>query len=102
MNDAGATFLYLVTYDIADDLRRVRVAERLADLGGQRVQRSVFWIRLDGAALAQFRQSMIEVIDDAADSLHWYRTCGNCPGIVANTRAAMLPPLSPEGAGWIV
>lgn len=99
---ANDAFVYLVTYDLRDDSRRVQVAELLLDMGGQRLQRSVFSIAMDAAALVRFQRELGTLLDEDADRLHWYRTCGNCPGIVAHSRAAVLPEGSTEGRAWIV
>ncbi len=96
------TFAYLVTYDVADDGRRVRVAEQLLDLGAKRLQRSVFWLVTDGAGLVRMRRTLAALIDHSFDRVHWYRVCGNCPGIKGRTRAAILPSPSEDAPAWIV
>lgn len=94
-------YTYLVGYDIACNSSRVRFAEALLDLGGLRLQRSVFAVALDGAGVVALRESALGQIDAQTDRVHWYRTCGNCPGVVA-----AVPPLSLagpwEGSAWIV
>ena len=73
--------LYLISYDIPDDTRRVRVADTLKDFG-RRVQYSVFEALLDGALLEQLRHRVERIIDREADSVRIYRLCGECEKVV--------------------
>lgn len=94
-------FAYVVGYDISADAPRVRFAEQLTDLGGRRLQRSVFVVPLDPAGLARLEGVASDLIDPRTDRVHWYRTCGNCPGVLAATPSVSLA--SPDqGASWIV
>lgn len=94
-------FAYVVGYDISADARRTGFAEALVDLGGRRVQRSVFVVPLDAAGLARLEGVASDLIDTRTDRVHWYRTCGNCPGVLAATAPVSLAP--PDGgASWIV
>jgi CRISPR-associated protein Cas2 len=69
--------LMLVTYDVntqdSDGRRRLRrVARACLDLG-QRVQNSVFECEVDPAQWAQLRARLLDEIDEAKDSLRFYR-----------------------------
>lgn len=93
---------YLVAYDVADDARRVAVAELLLDLGASRLQRSVFWLVADDAGLIRMRSQLRRRIDEDVDRVHWYRMCGNCRGVIGQTRAASVPRLTRDPGPWIV
>jgi CRISPR-associated protein Cas2 len=69
--------LYVIAYDIADDGRRVKVAEVLKDFG-RRVQYSVFEARLDAELLERLRQRVCREIDEEDDTVRIYRLCGDC------------------------
>lgn len=69
--------LMLVTYDVSTEdaagRRRLRrVARACLDLG-QRVQNSVFECEVDPAQWARLRAKLINEIDEAKDSLRFYR-----------------------------
>lgn len=98
----SSTFSYLVAYDVADDARRALVADELLDLGATRLQRSAFWLTTDDAGLVRMRSALRSVIDESADRVHWFRTCGNCPGVRGRTRAARLPSPTANEGPWIV
>lgn len=96
-----SVFTYLVGYDIASDSSRVRFAEVLLDLGGRRLQHSVFAVDLDGAGVVALRESALGQMNEQTDRVHWYRTCGNCPGVVASVpQLSLAGPW--EGSAWIV
>jgi CRISPR-associated protein Cas2 len=69
--------LYLISYDIPADKRRLKVARALEG-AGQRVQRSVFECDLSDAQWAQLRRRLMKLIDLQSDSLRVYRICGSC------------------------
>jgi CRISPR-associated protein Cas2 len=73
--------LYLISYDIPDDARRVRIADTLKDFG-HRVQYSVFEALLDGELLGQLRQRVQRIIDEEEDSVRIYRLCGDCEKVL--------------------
>jgi len=68
---------YVISYDIADDGRRYKVAEYLKDIG-QRVQYSVFECDLEPAAVAKTKRDLSLLIDEEADSVRFYRLCFKC------------------------
>jgi CRISPR-associated protein Cas2 len=69
----------MVTYDIADDQRRQRIARALAGYG-ERVQYSVFECRLDERELLQLRHKIAAVADTKCDRIRWYPLCRPCHG----------------------
>ena len=68
--------LTVITYDIADDKRRTRLAKELENYG-QRVQYSVFECDLDEARLDALLAKLYRLVD-SADSLRIYRLCQTC------------------------
>ncbi len=72
----------VITYDIPDDRRRLRVAQLLLDYGS-RVQKSVFEAHLTDTQLETLRTRLRAVLDEQADAVRIYRLCGSCaPRIV--------------------
>ena len=69
--------LYLVTYDIPDDRRRLRLAKTMQDFG-DRVQYSVFECLLDRGLLERLQARINEVICEAEDSVRIYPLCAGC------------------------
>lgn len=69
--------LYLVTYDIPDDRRRLRLAKALKDFGN-RVQFSVFECLLERELMERMRERIFEVICEAEDSVRIYPLCAAC------------------------
>lgn len=68
---------YLVTYDIPDDTRRLRLAKALKDYG-ERVQYSVFECLLDEKLFAAMLERIAKEIDDAEDRVRVYQLCEGC------------------------
>lgn len=64
--------LVLITYDVADDGDRQRLA-RLLKGYGERVQLSVFEAHLDEPALARLRTKARRLINEETDSVRYYR-----------------------------
>jgi CRISPR-associated endonuclease Cas2 len=95
-------FAYLVAYDVTDDACRSQVAELLLDMGGTRLQKSLFSVRLDEAGLVRMQSRAEPLIVESHDKLGWWRTCGNCPGVLARTQSARLPPGPTGSDAWIV
>ena len=69
--------LYLISYDIVDDDRRLQVARILLD-SGQRVQYSVFEARVDPGSLTTLKEQLRAAIDEEEDSIRVYRICRDC------------------------
>jgi CRISPR-associated protein Cas2 len=69
--------LIVVTYDIPDDRRRLRLAHALKDFG-VRVQYSVFECHLEPADLDRLRKRLEKLAEPAEDSVRLYRFCQDC------------------------
>ena len=68
--------IYIITYDIADNKRRLRVPKTL-ESWGYRIQESVFQLRLDSTTLARVRLSLAALISDSEDVIHIYPICSS-------------------------
>ena len=69
--------LIVVSYDIPDDRRRLRLANTLKDFG-VRVQYSVFECRLEPNDLEKLRQRLGKLVEPAEDSVRLYHFCLEC------------------------
>ncbi len=67
----------VITYDIADNRRRHRLATTL-QYWGERVQRSVFVCTISARDLRALRTSISRIIDVDTDSVHIFRQCLTC------------------------
>ena len=68
----------IISYDIASDKKRYRVARKLLDRA-RRVQRSVFEAAdLDLATYLRLRSDLEGLVDPTTDSLRYYRSCATC------------------------
>jgi CRISPR-associated protein Cas2 len=67
----------LVSYDVADDRRRLKVAKVLTNYG-QRVQKSVFECDLDDRRGLKLKQEVDRLIDHEEDSVRYYTLCPRC------------------------
>lgn len=67
----------LVAYDVVDDRRRTRLADRLTELL-HRIQKSVFEGEVDAAGLEAVYQRIMEEADLAEDSVLVLRLCRGC------------------------
>jgi CRISPR-associated protein Cas2 len=74
----------LVSYDIRDPKRLLRVAKIMKDYG-TRVLKSVFECSLDDNSLAAMKRRIEEVLDPMEDSVRFYFLCGKCVGRVEVT-----------------
>ncbi|RJO61278.1 CRISPR-associated endonuclease Cas2 [candidate division WS5 bacterium] len=72
--------LHIVSYDIPDDKKRLRIAKTLRDFGS-RVQYSVFECIIDDKGL-EIMTSRISRIISEEDSVRIYALCGKCLGTV--------------------
>jgi len=70
---------YLLTYDIADPKRLVKVA-KLMEAIGERVQDSVFEAYLSQAELEKLLKKVGRVMEMEEDSLRIYSLCRACRG----------------------
>lgn len=69
--------LIVVSYDIPDDRRRLRLANAIKDFGA-RVQYSVFECHLESAELEKLRKRLQKLVEPAEDSVRIYRFCQDC------------------------
>lgn len=86
--------LYVVSYDIPCDMRRLQVADLLKDYG-VRVQKSVFECALPQKRLCAMVSELRAVID-AVDSVRVYPCCASCAS-GAILLGATRPVLAGEG-----
>jgi len=66
----------VVSYDIIDDSRRIKVAKKLEDYG-VRVQYSVFECILDEIKFKEMIEDTVSLIEQD-DSLRFYNLCDGC------------------------
>ena len=67
----------VITYDIADDRRRLHVSEELENFGS-RVNFSVFECHLDSDTLLEIKGRLAKVIEPAEDNVRYYVLCDGC------------------------
>ena len=67
----------LVAYDVANSSARAKLAARL-QAHGNRIQKSVFLLNIDGKELQQLMNEIDHIIDHDNDSLIVIRQCQNC------------------------
>ncbi|MCB0201930.1 MAG: CRISPR-associated endonuclease Cas2 [Anaerolineae bacterium] len=73
----AAPAFYLLTYDIADDKRRLRIA-KLMESVGERVQHSVFEAYLTPQQLEKLLKRIGKTMSAKEDSLRIYQLCASC------------------------
>ncbi len=69
--------IVVVSYDVPDDKRRLRLAKLLLDYG-KRVQYSVFECDLTPGQIDAMLQRINKVVDEEVDSVRVYRLCAAC------------------------
>jgi CRISPR-associated protein Cas2 len=69
--------LYIVSYDISDDKRRLQVAKTLLDFG-TRVQYSVFECIMEESSRREMMDRLIRIIVDEEDKIRVYSLCARC------------------------
>lgn len=67
----------IVTYDIVDDRRRIKIANGLENYG-TRVQYSVFECIVDEVKFKEMTGFLTLLIDEEQDSLRFYVLCEGC------------------------
>lgn len=91
--------LMLITYDVSTEnragRRRLRRVARLCQDYGQRVQYSVFECQINPAQWASLRSRLLDEINEATDSLRFYRLGANWRGKIEHIGAK--PGYDPEG-----
>jgi len=88
-------YFIIVSYDIVEDRRRLKVAKLLLDFGGRRVQRSVFECYITPANLDRLRQRVERLIEAKEDSVRFYRLCDECLAVVE--RIGVAEPIDEPG-----
>ena len=73
----AAPAFYLLTCDIADDKRRLRIA-KLMESVGERVQHSVFEAYLTPQQLEKLLKRIGKTMSAKEDSLRIYQLCASC------------------------
>jgi CRISPR-associated protein Cas2 len=66
----GGQFV-LISYDIANDKRRLKIMKTLQDFG-RRVQYSVFECRLTGRQVRALRRRLAPLVRERSDSIRFY------------------------------
>jgi len=69
--------LVIISYDVADDKRRAKIANLLENYG-TRVQYSVFECLIEKEQLEEIKQLADEIISHSEDSLRYYIICEDC------------------------
>ena len=69
--------LIVVSYDIPDDRRRLRLANALKDFGAH-VQCSAFECHLEADQLEKLRQRLGPLLNPQEDNVRLYRFCRDC------------------------
>ena len=73
--------LYVVSYDIPSNKRRLKVAKALLDFG-ERVQLSVFECNLEAALFEKMTKRLSGIVLDKEDRVRIYALCGQCKGLI--------------------
>lgn len=80
----------IIMYDIVDNARRVKVATTLEEVG-DRIQDSVFAVRLSLKAKNDLMSSLYRIIDVSADSVYFADQCGVCWDKLAILGSGKMP-----------
>lgn len=70
-------FFWVISYDIKDDKRRLKIAKTLEDYG-TRVQYSVFECILTDEYLNRLKRRLERLIKVEEDSIRYYKLCNAC------------------------
>ena len=68
----------VVSYDVADDKRRLKLAQALLDFGAERVQRSVFECYIEPRQLERLQGRMRRWLQADEGSVRFYILCESC------------------------
>lgn len=85
----------LVAYDISDPRRLTRVAKIMLDYG-ERVQKSIFEISVNGQTFREMRQRVDAEIDMLLDSVKYYPLCSKCATLISVIGIGSLTELDRE------
>ncbi len=75
---AKNAYFTVIAYDIIDDSRRRKVVDALLDVGGIRVNYSVFECLLPKARLIKLQKEILDIVDQKEDRIIFYRLCELC------------------------
>jgi len=89
---------FVVSYDIPDDERRLRISKALENFG-ERVQKSVFECDLADEDLNRLQKTLEALIVPEEDNLRYYRLCKDC---LDQTRVIGRVPLTQDPDYFIV
>lgn len=68
----------VISYDVPDNKRRLKVAKLLLDFGAQRVQRSVFELYVTPQHLERLQARLARIHKADEDSIRFYFLCATC------------------------
>jgi CRISPR-associated protein Cas2 len=68
----------LVSYDIIDNKRRLKIANTLLDFGGERVQYSVFECYITDRNFERLQARLAKLMNKEEDSIRIYALCETC------------------------
>jgi len=87
--------LILVSYDIPNDRRRVKIAKTLEDFG-DRVQYSVFECDLEQEHFERLRRRLEKIVKEDDDNVRFYLLCASCKAKVEFLGRGEPPPEEPS------
>lgn len=96
--DGAALMFFVVSYDIPDDERRLKVSKALENFG-KRVRKSVFECELADDDLERLQRTLEALIDPEEDNLRYDRLCHDC---LEQTRIIGRVPLTQDPDYFIV
>lgn len=73
----------IVSYDIAEDKRRIKVAKALEDYGA-RVQYSVFECLLNEQQFKKMKKAVLSLCNEKEDRVRFYILCQGCQKKIKN------------------
>ena len=68
----------IVSYDVVDDKRRLKMAQALLDFGAERVQRSVFECYIEPRQWERLQGRLRRWLNAEEDSVRFYVLCESC------------------------
>lgn len=82
----------VISYDISNNRRRLKVSRLLENFGGARVQLSVFECHLEAAHWPRLQKRLQQLIKNDEDSVRFYVLCENCQGRITYLGLAQPTP----------
>lgn len=68
----------IIVYDIKDDKVRKEIRETIKDFGGERLQFSVYIIKISKSVIPTIKSELINLLDDTEGIIHFLYPCKNC------------------------